>query len=80
MDEKTPATPPTLPTLESKENVMGLTEVDPSPVDETPFEASKDGYSPSLSPSPPLSHVRTSTPGLGNHGPAYYRTVPLIPI
>jgi len=34
MDEKTPATPSTPSTLESKEGVMGLAEVDPSPVDE----------------------------------------------
>ena len=81
MDEKTTVTPSTPPTLESKEEAMGLTDVDPSPVDETPFEASKDGYFPSpSSPSPLPSHARTSTLGLGNHGPAYYRTVPLIPI
>lgn len=73
MDEKTPATPSTPSALESKESVIGLAEVDPSPVDETPFEASKDGYFPSSSsPSPLPSHARTSTLGLGNHGPAYY--------
>lgn len=46
--------------------VMGLTQVDPSPVDETPLEY-KDGYF------PPAQASRATTLGLGNHGPAYYR-------
>ena len=50
--------------------VMGLTEVEPSPVEETPAEF-KDDYFP---PSQPQGS-RTSTLGLGNHGPAYYRTL-----
>ncbi|KAF2464716.1 uncharacterized protein BDR25DRAFT_271345 [Lindgomyces ingoldianus] len=45
--------------------VMGLIEVDPSPVEETPAEFKED-YFPASAPS------RTSTLGLGSHGPAYY--------
>ena len=81
MDEKTPVTPSTPSTLELKEDAMGLTDVNPSLANETPLKALKDGYFPSLSsPSPPPSHAHTSTLGLGNHGPAYYRTVLFIPI
>ncbi|KAH7139478.1 hypothetical protein B0J11DRAFT_422820 [Dendryphion nanum] len=54
-----------LETLDGGEGVMGLTEVDPSPVEETPAEF-KDAYF------PPVEESRTSTLGLGNHGPAYY--------
>lgn len=64
MSEKPPETP------DSEAGVMGLTEVDPSPVEETPVEFKTD-YFPSTSPrsqSPP-----NSTLGLGSHGPAYYR-------
>ena len=56
----------TLPMPDAGEGVMGLTEVDPSPVEETPAEFKED-YFPSSQPS------RTSTLGLGSHGPAYYR-------
>ena len=55
-----------LETPDAGEGVMGLTEVDPSPVEETPAEY-KDAYF------PPIETSRTSTLGLGNHGPAYYR-------
>lgn len=58
------------PVADEESGVMGLTEVDPSPVEETPAEF-KEGYFPASSPSP---STRTSTLGLGNHGPAYYRT------
>jgi hypothetical protein len=57
-------------TPDTDEGVMGLTEVDPSPVEETPVEFKGD-YFPS---SPPRSvSPLSSTLGLGNHGPAYYR-------
>jgi hypothetical protein len=62
------------PTPEEGEGVMGLMEVDPSPVEETPVEF-KEGYFPDTeSQSKPRVPTRTSTLGLGNHGPAYYRT------
>ncbi|KAF2500697.1 hypothetical protein BU16DRAFT_557153 [Lophium mytilinum] len=61
--------------MDDQESLLGLTEVEPSPVEETPVEYSKDGYfPPSSSPSPPPGYSRTSTLGLGNHGPAYYLT------
>lgn len=55
------------------EGLLGLKEIEPSPVEETLVGASLDSYFPP-SPSPP--HSRTSTLGLGNHGPAYYRKKP----
>lgn len=61
MSEKSPETPG------AGEGVMGLTEVEPSPVEETPAEFKDDYF-----PSQPQSS-RTSMLGLGNHGPAYYR-------
>ena len=54
------------PPPEDVEGVMGLTEVEPSPVEETPAEFKED-YFPESQP------ARTSTLGLGNHGLAYYR-------
>jgi hypothetical protein len=54
---------------DEESGVMGLVEVDPSPVEETPAEF-KEGYFPASSP--PTSSTRTSTLGLGNHGTAYY--------
>jgi hypothetical protein len=64
MAEKEPETP------DAGEGVMGLTEVEPSPVEETPAEFKED-YFP-LQPTD-AHPTRTSTLGLGNHGPAYYR-------
>jgi hypothetical protein len=61
--------PPSVADEES--GVMGLTEVEPSPVEETPAEF-KEGYFPASSPP---SSTRTSTLGLVSHGPAYYRTL-----
>lgn len=56
-----------LPPLGDEESgVMGLTEVEPSPVEETPVEFKEDYF-----PAPQQSS-RTSTLGLGKHGPAYY--------
>lgn len=51
--------------------LLGLTEVEPSPVEDTPYETSKDGYFPPSNSPPPSTH--SSTFGLGNHSPAYYR-------
>jgi hypothetical protein len=57
------------PAGDEESGVMGLIEVDPSPVEETPVDFKEDYF-----PSPPPNTSRTSTLGLGNHGPAYYRT------
>jgi hypothetical protein len=52
---------------------MGLTEVDPSPVEQTPVEL-KEGYFPPAKESTPRSlSPRISALGLASHGPAYYR-------
>lgn len=53
------------PVADEESGVMGLTEVEPSPVEETPAEFKEDYF-----PSPP---PKTSTLGLGNHGPAFHR-------
>ncbi|KAF1978523.1 hypothetical protein BU23DRAFT_525235 [Bimuria novae-zelandiae CBS 107.79] len=59
---------PDLPPVADEEGgVMGLTEVEPSPVEETPAEF-KEGYF------PPAPTTSATTFGLGNHGPAYYLT------
>ncbi|KAF2444690.1 hypothetical protein P171DRAFT_454499 [Karstenula rhodostoma CBS 690.94] len=55
------------PVADDDTGVMGLTQVDPSPVEETPLEY-KEGYF------PPAQAARATTLGLGNHGPAYYLT------
>ncbi|CAI6340596.1 unnamed protein product [Periconia digitata] len=54
------------PLADNESGVIGLMEVEPSPVEETPVEFKGDYF-----PSPPSS-TTTSTLGLGNHGPAYY--------
>ncbi|KAF2727682.1 hypothetical protein EJ04DRAFT_517103 [Polyplosphaeria fusca] len=53
------------PTPDAEAGVMGLTEVEPSPVEETPVEFKGDYF-------PTATTNRTSTLGLGNHGPVYY--------
>lgn len=78
--------PPALPTLSDEEaGVMGLTEVEPSPVDETPAEY-KDGYFPIQSDSERgtgddksgkeefgLPRRTTTSLGLGgSHGPVWW--------
>lgn len=82
--------PPALPTLTDEEaGVMGLTEVEPSPVDDTPIEL-RDGYFPSTS-SPGNGEAqesfgpgfgapkRTTTLGLGgSHGPVWWCTCLLL--
>lgn len=77
--------PPALPTLDDEEaGVMGLTEVEPSPVDETPAEF-KEGYFPSTSENGSgsadgreefgLPRRTTTTLGLGgSHGPVWWCT------
>jgi len=62
------------PMPEEGEGVMGLLEVDPSPVEVTPIEFRDDYFSDTESQSKSRAPTRTSTLGLGNHGPAYYRT------
>ncbi|KAF2021521.1 hypothetical protein BU24DRAFT_417162, partial [Aaosphaeria arxii CBS 175.79] len=57
-----PNTPPETP--DRGEELISLTEVEPSPVEETPAEFKNEYFPPQAS--------RTSTLGLGNHGPAYY--------
>lgn len=64
MAEKQPDLPPA---ADEESGVMGLTEVEPSPVDETPAEYKNDYF-------PSTQAAGTSALGLGNHGPAYYRT------
>ncbi|KAF2644672.1 hypothetical protein P280DRAFT_487232 [Massarina eburnea CBS 473.64] len=56
---------------DDESGVMGLTVVEPSPEGETPVEFKED-YFPSPPSSSSRSLTRTSTLGLGNHGPAYY--------
>lgn len=63
--------PPETPDVGAE--VLGLTEVEPSPVDETPIEF-KEGYFPATSPR--SNSPTTSLLGLGTHGPAYYRKEP----
>ncbi|XPS73306.1 hypothetical protein M3J09_005456 [Ascochyta lentis] len=77
--------PPALPTLSDEEaGVMGLTEVEPSPVDETPAEF-KDGYFPSKAENGEgstnvqeefgLPRRTTTSLGLGgSHGPVWWLT------
>ncbi|KAF2623596.1 hypothetical protein BU25DRAFT_400674 [Macroventuria anomochaeta] len=74
--------PPALPMLRDEEaGVMGLTEVEPSPVDETPAEF-KEGYFPSAGNGERdgqeefgLPRTTTTTLGLGgSHGPVWWLT------
>lgn len=59
---------------------MGLTEVDPSPVEETPVEYREKSYFPDQDKQDRVEDsggfARTSTLGLrlGDHGPAWWRT------
>lgn len=71
--------PPALPTLDDEDaGVMGLTEVEPSPVDETPSEF-QQGYFPSTDDMKDtqqefgLPRRTTTTLGLGgSHGPVWW--------
>ncbi|KAF2712800.1 hypothetical protein K504DRAFT_372571 [Pleomassaria siparia CBS 279.74] len=62
------------PMPEDGESVIGLLEVEPSPVEDEYFEFKDGSYFESSSPSPTPSWQpsRTSTLGLGNHRPSYY--------
>jgi hypothetical protein len=62
---------------ESQDSYQGLTELDPSPVEETPVEYFNESYFPDKEKdaqnrqhAPP--GYGASTLGLGNHGPAFY--------
>ncbi|KAL1656407.1 hypothetical protein SLS61_000870 [Didymella pomorum] len=75
-----PQPPPALPLLDDEEaGVMGLTEVEPSPVEETPNEF-KEGYFPLEEKSEgqqefDLPQRTTTTLGLGgSHGPVWWLT------
>ena len=75
-----PQPPPALPLLDDEEaGVMGLTEVEPSPVEETPNEF-KEGYFPVDEKSEGqqefgLPRRTTTTLGLGgSHGPVWWCT------
>lgn len=61
-------------TPDASEGLMGLTEVEPSPVEETPVEFKGDYFGQSEEPRPAKPSRTSTTLGLGNHGPAYYRT------
>lgn len=59
---------------EASESLESLTEVEPSPVDDTPLENS-EGYFPVPSEAEKSTPHRTTGVGLsGSHGPVYYRT------
>jgi hypothetical protein len=66
-----------LPPIEDEEaGVMGLTEVDPSPVEETPIEYRENSYFPDQKQGEGWGGVkRTGTLGLnlGDHGTVWWR-------
>jgi len=57
---------------ESHSSYISMREVEPSPVDETPAEYHEESYFPDKDNST-SSPGSSTTLGLGNHGPAYYR-------
>ncbi|KAL2355529.1 hypothetical protein BJ546DRAFT_691505 [Cryomyces antarcticus] len=62
---------------DDQERLLGLQELEPSPVEDTPAEYAHDSYFPSASsssPSPPPLQHRSSTLGLSGHGPVYHLT------
>jgi len=65
---------------ESKETLLSLQELEPSPVDDTPIDVEKGSYFDRSRPNarPPLL-VRSSTLGLSGHGVVYWRTFPSPP-
>lgn len=59
---------------ESHSSYISMRDVDPSPVDETPQEFADESYFPGKDKDNSPSHPgRSTTLGLGNHGPVYYR-------
>lgn len=71
---------PDLPPIDDEEaGVMGLMEVDPSPVEETPVEYQDKSYFPSQDGNEAIRNIqRTGTLGLrlGDHGTAWWRMCP----
>ncbi|KAF2083214.1 hypothetical protein K490DRAFT_52223 [Saccharata proteae CBS 121410] len=62
-----------LPDLEPvRSRELSLQELEPSPVDETPYENEKDYFPLPETPTPRIA--RTSTLGLSGHGPVYWLT------
>jgi len=63
---------------ESKETLLSLQELDPSPVDDSPVDIEKGDYFDRSSPNahPPLL-ARSSTLGLSGHSTVYWRMFPL---
>lgn len=53
------------PVADDESGLQGLTQVEPSPVDDTPIELKHDYFAPTPT-------TRTTTLGLGNHGPQYF--------
>lgn len=59
---------------ESHSSYISMRDVDPSPVDETPLEYADESYFPDEDKDDsPSTLGRSTTLGLGNHGPVYYR-------
>ena len=53
------------------ESPLEIRELEPSPIEETPKDSTEDGYFPPNQGQPKKS---TTFLGLGDHGPAFYRT------
>ena len=64
---------PESPDLAEVQSVFSLQELEPSPVDEEPYENEKGYFEPEPSPSPPPLVARATTLGLSGHGPVYWR-------
>lgn len=77
------AASPDVPPIEDEEaGVMGLTHVEPSPVEETPLEYKEKSYFPSQNGSNEddisygIRRINTLGLRLGDHGPAWWRKLP----
>ena len=76
---------PDLPPVEDEEaGVMGLTNIDPSPVDETPAEYKEKSYFPDQERQDGdteeirgIRRMNTLGLRLGDHGTAWWRTFPM---
>lgn len=65
---------------ESKETLLSLQELDPSPVDDTPVDLEKGSYFDRSRPDArPRLLARSSTLGLSGHSTVYWRTFPSPP-
>jgi len=73
---------PKLTREESRASNASLIEVEPSPVDETPIDYTDSSYFPDKEaddrPSTPFLSQSGTLVGLGNHGPAFYREMPML--